>query len=361
MGGAAVTWDEFEEAFAGAGTTRALDEVDPSIDSYITASEKLANELKSDLEGGERSLDAVPGATQAETTRVQLAGAAAADLEVALRLLDGGARAVADDADRVNVAELRAWDEVSARGFDFGAGADDAPDNPTAAKEVLARRLSDYHAAVADNASTRLGDVGKAITAIGIDKIVAAAGRGAAAIIDELPPTVDRILRRVARLVTMAIEKLRSFLRERFPEVEKKIADWWNEKIGDKELVPRLVRQLLGVNELTQARQSELERTNATTDLYNNAGKELTQLQGRHDSGAKLLASLLSLAAKIWPLLAAKIPGWGILAAAALVAASATFVLARAGDYVDWENIGPLKLPDWVDFVNGPRYVMASL
>lgn len=361
MGAATATWDELQAAYEVAASTRTLEETDASVDTYIAASERLGRELGEDIQPRERSLDQSPGTTGAEVARVQLAGSAAADLEVALRLLGEGTRDIADGTARVDISELRSWGEGGVRGLGMAEDGGDEPDDPETAKELLARRLGDYHGAIADDAAARLADVGGLITDIGIDKIIGAAGKAATAIVAQLPDTVDRVLKQVFRLVAMAIDKLRAFLKNEFGDIETKIADWWKEKIGDKDIVPALVRILLGVDRLTEARRSELDEKQAGATAYNNGGKQLKDLQKKYDDASKLLSSVLSFGRKIWALLATKVPQWAVLVGAVLGLSTATFVVARAGDYIDWENIGPLELPDWIDFVHGPRYVVDRL
>ncbi len=44
-----------------------------------------------------------------------------------------------------------------------------------------------------------------------------------------------------------------------------------------------------------------------------------------------------------------------------LAAALIAFVVGRAGDYVDWEYVGPVKLPTWLDVVKGPMHAVEDL
>ena len=37
------------------------------------------------------------------------------------------------------------------------------------------------------------------------------------------------------------------------------------------------------------------------------------------------------------------------------------FVVGRAGDYVDWEHVGPITLPVWLDIVKGPVSVVGRV
>jgi hypothetical protein len=346
-------WQRFEVAYSAAvdAAGSAGTEAERALETYLAETENITRTLG--VPSFEPSAESIDNFGDGGLNAA--AASAAADLDLALKYLSAASEPAAAGFSPQAVSKL---DLSNIRRRPQSGAMPEAADEETPDLETLQAALRQYSNGIVDDAVKAASDVGSLVTEIGIGAITGAAGTAAHAIVEALPKEVSKVIRYVVQIIGSAIDKLRKFFHEHFAAVEKAIADWWKDTVGDKGFGARVLKIALSVDILVERRNGELEAAEGHSDRFPGAISRFSALRKSFDDGDEWVSKLCGFLKKIWALILKILGPQAALVGGAAAAALIAFVVGRAGDFVDWESVGPLKLPTWLDVVHGPQTIV---
>jgi hypothetical protein len=303
------------------------------------------------------------------------AALAAADLDIALRLLESmdrsrgmspgtngsplglAAGSGRSPLDLGSVSVARPAAPAFAAGVDeFAAGVDELAAN----KDALVTAVDGCYDGVLKAAAAVMEDIAGLIATIGAGKVLNAAGALATAALETVPAQVRWFVDKAVKAIQAAVDKLRAFFANHAPDVERKVTKWFSDTVGAEGFTERVLARAGDVERLKAERKATINALPDDGPAYADAVTNLTALGDDFDSGDAWVSTAVGLTSKAWPVLMSVLgtnaPLVGGVAAAALL----TFTILRLGDYLDWDGVGTLRMP-MVDEVPGPRRIVDAL
>jgi hypothetical protein len=357
-------WTAYEEAlsqvYAGAPETAergaaplvAGSQLDEHLELLIDRSAELGGTAAAGLSAPERGVR--------ELAQLQLVSAAALDLMTAADLLELDEGASADTA----VAERGTSELASAQAelspilaTPQGAGIaalskaeperGGAPQDPRAARERLLTEAGD----TLDDIVKPTGKAGGAVVRGLLGTPASTLGTAAAAAIHELlgqiGDTITGLIRKAARLVIRAVEKIVTALGNDAESAARGEAKDWVQTLGDGGPLTAVLNWLYESDRIKTEVAAGLEQDTSGAVSFNQRADEINALAGNLAKQTRVLEWVArGLVLVRAPLLA--LQSWGPLALAAAHLTTLGYTVYLGGDYADWYRVGHLERLDRV-------------
>jgi hypothetical protein len=194
------------------------------------------------------------------------------------------------------------------------------------------------------------------LTAVPIPPIQEAAGITINALMATVGEKVSILLRRAARLVVQAIDKILKALGKEAQGEARRLAAGWIDDLLKGTLIETLLDRLYQTTRIQDDVNQQIDHASEAlgADPYNTASTRVAELATKFRKQRRVITVLVrGLAfARTWILV---IQPWGPLALTTAYVAAIGYVVYAGGDYVDWFRTGRSER---LDFVPGVRTVI---
>lgn len=359
-------WADYQQAMQNLSDDRGGDfaMVEDAGDDLLEASAAMRESLADEIEMN-------------ELAEWKLLASATYDLAIAADMLDAGMepaddRATASYDDRAVLSEvmldrtlITVLDASLSDGvedfIDLSRG-DGFPIEMPEARDKLLEKIAGYRGLIVDN-SAELSQraVGAAIPLVGNDLVQQAAATIAQDFVASLPENAGLWLRRAAKLVAEAFNKLLTLIGAAWSEKIQEVIDDWIQKIDQEEnrsLVASWLDALYQSKDIVKEVEERIveaeKNANLTAAMCEKYAEALQTLEERNGQRKELVSKLLKVMGWIEAKLLTLVP-WGPVAVYLIYASVLGYAVYSGGDYLDWYRTERFE---WLDRIAGLRSVV---